>query len=185
MKTKDIIILYTIVVVSGTIMYFVEHLDLNKYLLYAFVFSVMIAKMWYFMVSIYKKLVHFSKSYFRFLFFISMNILLMVISFAVDYYCIYLIDVNSFSGLEDATTLPGQLFKFFYLSFLLFTNMGVANVVPVSMPAECMVMFEAIVSFMTIIFILSDFVSLKESLLKRGAKKRVRHYQFRGWRKKR
>jgi len=59
----------------------------------------------------------------------------------------------------------------FYLSLLMFTNMGVANVVPVKIPAEILVMFEAIVSFVTLIFILSDYVTLRDSLRRLRDKK--------------
>jgi hypothetical protein len=171
MTKKHILILFMIIVASGMIVYFIEQMNLDRSLIYALIFIVTIGKIYFFLTNSYKKLIHISRSnmtYFGFLLFVSMNIFLMVVSFCVDYFCIFIIDPGSFSGVEDAVTIPAQLFKFFYLSFLLFTNMGVANVVPVTMPAECMVMFEAIISFITIIFILSDFVNLKDSLLSLG-----------------
>jgi hypothetical protein len=168
---KETIFLYIIILTLGVSMYFIEQTNIDKAILYTFIFLVAMAKLAYFIKSNYTKLLEFSKiniSYFGFLLFVAINILLMVFSFAIDYFTIFNIDPDSFSGVEDATTIPRQLFKFFYLSFLLFTNMGVANVVPVTMAAECMVMFEAIISFITIIFILSDFANLKESLNKIG-----------------
>jgi hypothetical protein len=173
LKYKGTIFLYVAVLSLGVIMYFIEKTNISKTLLYSFIFLLAIVKLSCFLRINYTKLKEFSKiniSYFSFLFFVAVNILLMVFSFAIDYFSIYLIDPDSFSGVEDASTVPRQLFKFFYLSFLLFTNMGVANVVPVTMAAECMVMFEAIISFITIIFILSDFVTLKDSLSKIGKK---------------
>lgn len=171
MTKKHILILFMIIAISGMVVYFIEQMNIDRTLLYAMIFTVTIGKIYFFITNSYKKLIHISRSnitYFGFLLFVSMNIFLMVISFCVDYFCIFTIDPASFSGVEEATTIPAQLFKFFYLSFLLFTNMGVANVVPVTMAAECMVMFEAIISFITIIFILSDFVNLKDSLLSLG-----------------
>jgi hypothetical protein len=171
---KETIILFLTILTLGVFMYFVEQTNIDKLFLYTFIFMVAIVKLLYFIRYNYIKLLKFSKiniSYFSFLLFVAINILLMVFSFAIDYFSIFIIDHNSFSGVEDATTIPKQLFKFFYLSFLLFTNMGVANVVPVTMPAEFMVMFEAIISFITIIFILSDFANLKASLNKIGKRK--------------
>lgn len=171
MTKKHVLILFMIIAISGVVVYFIEQLDIDRSLLYSLIFAVTIGKIYFFITNSYKKLIHISRSditYFSFLAFVSMNIFLMVVSFCVDYFCIFIVDPNSFSGVEDATTIPSQIFKFFYLSFLLFTNMGVANVVPVTMAAECMVMFEAIISFITIIFILSDFVNLKDSLLSIG-----------------
>ncbi|MFL5730061.1 MAG: hypothetical protein ACJ75J_11295 [Cytophagaceae bacterium] len=168
MSKKNILILLTIIIFSGLVVYFIEQLNLPKGLLYLVVFGVAIGKIYFFLIHSYKKLINISRAnvtYFNFMLFVAMNIFLMVVSFCADYFCIFVIDPNSFSGVEDATTIPEQLFKFFYLSFLLFTNMGVANVVPVAIAAECMVMFEAIISFITIIFILSDFANLKDSLV--------------------
>jgi hypothetical protein len=171
MTKKHILILFMIIAISGMAVYFIEQQNIDRSLIYALIFTVTIGKIFFFITNSYKKLIHITRAnmtYFGFLVFVSMNIFLMVVSFSVDYFCIFTIDPASFSGVEDAHTIPAQIFKFFYLSFLLFTNMGVANVVPVTMPAECMVMFEAIISFITIIFILSDFVNLKDSLLSLG-----------------
>jgi hypothetical protein len=171
MSKKNIAILFTIVILSGATVYFIEQLDIPRSLLYSLIFAVTIGKIYFFLTHSYKKLLHISRAditYFSFLLFVATNIFLMVISFCADYFCIFTIDPTSFSGVEEANTVPKQIFKFFYLSFLLFTNMGVANVVPVTMAAECMVMFEAIISFITIIFILSDFVNLKDSLVMAG-----------------
>jgi hypothetical protein len=177
---KETIILFLAILMLGIFMYFVEQTNIDKLILYAFIFLVAIAKLFYFIRSNYTKLVRFSKiniSYFGFLLFVAVNILLMVFSFGIDYFSIFIIDHNSFSGVEDATTIPQQLFKFFYLSFLLFTNMGVANVVPATTPAEFMVMFEAIISFITIIFVLSDFANLKASLNKIGKRKAYKGFR--------
>ncbi len=90
--------------------------------------------------------------------------MLIVFSFSLDYWSVFHLDPASFTGLEDTENMLEEYFKLFYLSLLLFTNMGVANVVPVKIPAETLVMFESIVSFVTLIFILSDYVVLRDSL---------------------
>ena len=109
--------------------------------------------------------------YHRFLLFVAANIILVVFSFSIDYFCVFELDNGTFSGLENTSNDLERFFKLFYLSLLLFTNMGVANVVPLTIPAETLVMFEAIVSFITLIFILSDYVTLRDSLSRLGKKK--------------
>ncbi|AOP34071.1 hypothetical protein A0128_09580 [Leptospira tipperaryensis] len=53
---------------------------------------------------------------------------------------------------------------------MIITNIGIIKIIPESTEAAIIVLFEAIFSFITIIFVLSDFLSLKESLgRRRGA----------------
>jgi hypothetical protein len=106
----------------------------------------------------------------QFLGMVAIHILIIVCMFSIDYTLVYVFNHQSFEGIPAGVGFLKLYFKMFYLSFMLFTNMGVANVIPVSITAECITMFEAIVSFSTIIFILSDFVSVQKSLqkIKRG-----------------
>ena len=159
---------YFITIIITGLLYFLILKDCNKIILYALVLFLSAGKTIYFCRSVFNKLIALTQTikYLNFLGFVALNILFLVISFSLDYFLIYTIDPNSFSGVENVQNNYEAYFKMFYLSFLLFTNMGVANVVPVAIPAECLVVFEAITSFATIIFILSDFGTLKDSLNK-------------------
>jgi hypothetical protein len=51
-----------------------------------------------------------------------------------------------------------------YISILSYTNFGFAESLPVSGFAKLIVIFQDIIAYAMTIFILADFVSLKESL---------------------
>ena len=169
MKYKELIIGFLMVVCFAAIEFYLIFIKAPKGLVLCVVFLFALTKVAYLVVKCFKRIVtisHMDLPYHRFLMFIAANVVLIVVSFSFDYLSIYRLDKTSFSGLEGTTNIVEEYFKLFYLSLLMFTNMGVANVVPVKIPAEILVMLEAIVSFVTLIFILSDYVTLRDSLRK-------------------
>ena len=174
MKYKELIIGFLLVVCFALIEFFLFKWKAPKALILTTVFVFSLIKVLYIVIRCFKRIVtisHMDLPYHRFLLFIAVNVVLIVVSFSLDYLVVYNLDKTSFSGLEGTTNIVEEYFKMFYLSLLMFTNMGVANVVPVKIPAEILVMFEAIVSFVTLIFILSDYVTLRDSLRRLRDKK--------------
>lgn len=167
MKYKEVIVGFLLVFLLGMAEYFLLNYGAPKWLCLVLIFLFSSLKVTHIVVKCFHRIVtisHLDLPYHRFLLFIAANISLIVFSFSLDYLSIYTYDPTSFTGLENTTNVVEEYFKLFYLSLLMFTNMGVANVVPVKIPAEILVMFEAIVSFVTLIFILSDYVTLRDSL---------------------
>jgi hypothetical protein len=167
MKYKEVIVGFLLVFLLGVAEYFLLKYGAPKWVCLSFIFLFSITKVLYIVIKCFRRIVtisHLDLPYHRFLLFIAANVSLIVFSFSLDYLSIYTYDPTSFTGLENTTNIMEEYFKLFYLSLLMFTNMGVANVIPVKIPAEIMVMFEAIVSFVTLIFILSDYVTLRDSL---------------------
>jgi hypothetical protein len=167
MKYKEVIIGLLLAILLGTIEFLLVKYNAPKGLLLFLIFLFCLTKVLYVVIRCFRRIVtiaHTDLPYHRFLLFVASNVSLLVFSFSLDYFAIFSYDPTSFTGLEDTTNIVEEYFKLFYLSLLLFTNMGVANVVPVKIPAEILVMFEAIVSFVTLIFILSDYVTLRDSL---------------------
>jgi hypothetical protein len=180
MKYKSIVIENILIILFGILILYLDKIEFkdayNKILFFTFA----ITKCVYFVFAGFRRIVIFTKNniiYYEFLLFLGLNISLIVISFSVDYLCLYQIDANSFSGLPLEMNPFEKGFKFFYFSLLIFSNIGVAKVLPETSAAEALVMFEAILSFITIIFILSDFASLKESLSEYIKKKNKAHLQ--------
>src|ERR1700739_4254238 len=97
---------------------------------------------------------------------------MIIFSFSIDFLCLYQVDKTSFSGMLPHATFFDRFFDFFYFSLLIFSNIGMASILPETITAKSLTMFEAILSFVTIIFILSDFISLKESLTSYLSKKK-------------
>ncbi|MBW0434785.1 ion transporter [Leptospira yasudae] len=126
-----------------------------------------ISKSIYFLFKGFRKISEFSAlnvEYYEFLIFIAFNISVIIVSFGLDYFCLFQIDSRSFSGIATELGTSLLLFKFVYFSLMIFTNIGIIKIIPESTTSEILVIVEAMLSFITIIFILSDFLSLKESI---------------------
>ena len=126
-----------------------------------------LAKLIFFIGYGYKNLLRFAAidlSYHKFLAFISLNILVIIFSFTADFFCLYQVDATSFEGIDARGGMAEAAFNFFYFSFLIFSNIGITTILPLSIVAKCLTIFETTLSFITIIFMLSDFISLKQSL---------------------
>ncbi|RHX86680.1 ion transporter [Leptospira stimsonii] len=161
---------YAVIIVFGLWIVYLDEIEFSgvdiKYLIVFLAGS----KSVYFFVKGFRKISEFSAldlRYYEFLIFIAVNISIIIVSFGLDYFCIYRVDPTSFSGLPNGATVFVLAFKFFYFSLMIFTNIGIIKMIPESAETEVIVIFEAILSFITIIFVLSDFLSLKESLGRR------------------
>jgi hypothetical protein len=59
---------------------------------------------------------------------------------------------------------PRILFDCFFYSLLNFTFFGFGDITPQLIPAKLVTLMEVTLAFFTVIFLLSDFISLKDSL---------------------
>ena len=102
--------------------------------------------------------------YHRFLVLMGYNMAEVTLSFAIDFYCLQTLDSGSFAGL-DATRGQGVLlFDCFYFSVLNFSFFGYGDILPQTIPAKLVMLLEVVTAFTTVIFLISDFVSMKESM---------------------
>ena len=106
-------------------------------------------------------------SHHRFLLLMAINMSQMILSFAFDFHLLYTIDRHSFLGVDSEASFGVALFDFFYLSTLNFSFFGYSEILPQTIVAKIINLTEIVLAFITVIFLLSDFVSLKESLRKR------------------
>lgn len=126
-----------------------------------------VLKCTYFLWIGYQKVIEVSESntaYHHFLVFVVMNISVLVLSFGIDFWCLYWINPKSFVGIDPTLTIPEQLFETWYFSVLNYSFFGYGEIMPRTIPAKMVLILETIISFLTIILVLSDFISLKESL---------------------
>ncbi|WP_337041280.1 ion channel [Emticicia sp. 17c] len=106
-------------------------------------------------------------AYHRFLLLTTYNIGQMTLSFAIDFFMLYEINKASFAGIDPSFTMFEEMFEFFYFSVLNFTFFGYGDLTPASVAAKIVMLLEVIMAFLTMIFILSDFISMKDSLRKK------------------
>jgi hypothetical protein len=109
--------------------------------------------------------------YHRFLLMLGVNMIQIILSFAVDYFLLYLADVGSFNGIIESKLVLYQFFDFFYYSCLNFSFFGFGDITPNHISAKIITLTEVLLAFASVIFVLSDFVTLKDSLGKKEEKR--------------
>jgi len=86
------------------------------------------------------------------------------ISYALDFYCLVRIDRESLSGIDPELAGGELLFECFYFSVLNFSFFGYGDITPAHIPGKVIMLLEVVTAFSTVIFLLSDFVSMKKSM---------------------
>lgn len=102
-------------------------------------------------------------AYHKFMRLMLVNMFQIILSFGLDYYCLLEVDAGSFS-VNSALQGAELVFECVYFSTLNFTFFGYGDITPQTVPAKLMAMTEISLAFLTVIFLLSDFISMKESL---------------------
>lgn len=100
----------------------------------------------------------------QFLLVMGINMSQMILSFMFDFHLLQCIDGGSFTGVAAGAGHAEMLFDFFYLSTLNFSFFGYSDILPQTVAARLVNLTEIILAFVTVIFMLSDFISLKDSL---------------------
>ena len=103
----------------------------------------------------------------RFLILMGINMSQMIMSFAFDFHLLYCTDRSCFLGVGKEVGQLEALFDFFYLSTLNFSFFGYSDILPQTVPAKIVNLTEIVLAFVTVIFLLSDFISLKDSIRNR------------------
>jgi hypothetical protein len=102
--------------------------------------------------------------YHQFLLLMLMNVWQVITSFALDFHLLELLTRDSFAVIDPELTGAALVFEFFYYSALNFMFFGYGDITPQTIPAKVLTLAEISLAFVTVIFLLSDFISLKESL---------------------
>lgn len=102
--------------------------------------------------------------YYRFLALMLVNMSQIILSFGFDFHCLHGINPQSFGGINPDYSWYELIFEFIYFSSLNFTFFGYGDITPQTIPAKVVTLAEIILAFCTVLFLLSDFISLRESL---------------------
>lgn len=102
--------------------------------------------------------------HYHFMLLMGINMSQMILAFMFDFHLLFCIDGASFAGVASTVGHPEALFDFFYLSALNFSFFGYSDILPQTVPAKLVNLTEILLAFVTVIFMLSDFISLKDSL---------------------
>jgi hypothetical protein len=102
--------------------------------------------------------------YYKFMLLMLVNMWQIMASFALDFHLLYRQAQSSFAGVNATLDGAELVFEFFYYSALNFMFFGYGDITPQSIPAKLLTLSEITLAFVTVIFLLSDFISLKDSL---------------------
>lgn len=102
--------------------------------------------------------------YYKFLLLMLVNMMQIIVAFALDYHLLHKLSAESFAGVNPALDGAALVFEFFYYSSLNFMFFGFGDITPQSVPAKLLTLTEITLAFVTVIFLLSDFISLKDSI---------------------
>jgi len=102
--------------------------------------------------------------YHRFLALMGVNMAQITLSFALDYWVLEWAEQGSFTGFDPAGGPALVFFDCCFYSVLNFSFFGFGDITPQTVPAKLVTLMEVVLAFFTVIFLLSDFISLKDSL---------------------
>ena len=83
-------------------------------------------------------------------------IAIMVLSFAVDYYCLMTCKPEAFLMTQQTSNTKLGVFDFLYFSIVTFATIGYGDIVPMVVEAKLLVLFEITSSFIMITFVISN-----------------------------
>lgn len=138
-------------------------------LLLSIIVCVAVLKVGYLLHATYRKIMETVKkniAFHHFLLFILANMILAICSFAADFWNSYSINPQSFVGISANFNTYETIFEFVYFSTLTFSFFGYGEIMPQIVATKLLVMMEVSLAFLNMIFVLADFVGLKESLKK-------------------
>jgi hypothetical protein len=175
MNYKQILYKYLLIAVSGFVFYWVDDQAFFNPLVTTFfivLFSAM--KSAYYVFFSYKKILEASQkevAYHDFMLFMMVNISMVIFSFGVDFFCLNQVNSDNFVGIAPDLTTSELIFETWYFSVLNFSFFGYGEIMPTTVAGKLIIVMEVLMSFVTLVFILSDFLSLKESILEHLKKK--------------
>jgi len=172
MHIRESIEIFVILAVAASILFVADYLDdsAKPWLTWLVVVVAFAKTIYYFAESLWHLLqaAACDLRYHRFLTVMGYNMAEVTISFAIDFYCLHRLDPGSFSGILPDLVGPELFFQCFYFSVLNFSFFGYGDIIPAHIPSKIVMLLEVITAFTTVIFLISDFVSMKDSVRNRN-----------------
>lgn len=159
------LLLFAGFIVAGTGLFAIDLYALYSPVLIAgLLLLVTFCKLVYFVRSVLgwiRKTVDSPEHFYHLTTFMALTILLIVSSYAIDYYCLYRIYPQAFRlpfGERDAA---GQILTFFYFSSGIFSTAGSGEVYPTSLLGQFYVTTEMLIGYATTVLIIANLSHLR------------------------
>lgn len=166
---------YLVVIVMGLIIFLIDYYELaNPNTNEIILFAISVAKSGYFIYFVFKtiKETAYKKFYFyEFMSFIVVSILLVIISFAIDYYCLFRIKADAFAGLIPKSSIITEFITFFYYSISVFTTAGFGDVKPNNTSAQIFVSMELLIAFFFTVLVIANIGHIRNSFVQQDDSK--------------
>jgi Ion channel len=164
---------FLIVLLAGVLVYWADYVEVSSAATREMVLlAVSLTKsLWFirFVILQIRASTHQTFYFHEFMVFIGTSVLLFILSFAIDYYCLLQISPNAFRGFESEPHLTQDFLTCIYFSVTTFTTAGLGDIVPNSSTARSFTTFELIISFFFTIFIIANLAVLRESFAQKKA----------------
>lgn len=98
--------------------------------------------------------------------FVSVSVSLIILSFAIDFYCLFEIDTDAFTGITGSDNSLPRMIAFLYFSVTTFTTAGLGDIKPISISSQVFVMCELFIAFFYTILIIANITHLRKDLSK-------------------
>jgi hypothetical protein len=105
--------------------------------------------------------------------FIGYHTLLIVISYGIDYLCLYEIDQHSFTGITTRSQFIPHVVVFFYFSVATFSTAGFGDIAPHSIVAQLLISSEMMLSWFLTILVIANFSSIRDTFRKSSKNKQL------------
>lgn len=163
---------YFAVIFIGLLIFFLDYYELtNPVINEALLFVISIAKSVYFIYFVFKTIKNTAHKEFYFNEFISfavVSIQLVIISFAIDYYCLFRINSVSFAGIIPKASIATEFISFFYYSISVFTTAGFGDIKPNSTSAQIFVSMELMIAFFFTILVIANISHIRSSFVEKN-----------------
>ncbi len=166
------------VLIGGALVYFtvfslIDH-RIHSLVLIPLLMLFAVLKVAYLLIYTFKRVEGIIKTchtFYELLYSISLIASLIILSFALDFACLFHSAPNAFKGIEHDFGITRTLVEFVYFSVVTFATIGYGDITPVSLSAKFLVSLEILTSFIVIVFLFSNIEKIKTlSLHKTHAK---------------
>ena len=165
---------FAILILAGLLIFLSDFFELvNPLANEIILFAVSIFKATYFTRFVFgqiKETAHREFDFHEFISFVVVSILLVIISYSSDYYCLYRIDPNAFSGLISMSNIGTEFITFFYYSISVFTTAGFGDIRPTSTTAQIFVSTELMIGYFFTILVFANILLIRESFNRKNIK---------------
>lgn len=158
---------YLIVILIGFFIFLIDYYELADPVNNEVILLILsIAKAAYFIFFVFrtiKETAHKEFYFHEFMSFAVVSILLVIMSFAIDYYCLFRISPDSFAGTIPKENIVSEFISFTYYSISVFTTAGFGDVKPNSTTAQIFVSMELMIAFFFTILVIANISHIRSS----------------------